>query len=110
MKKSLKPLPKMASAALCAQMVRCGKRNCKCSRGDLHGPYYYLFTRIAGVLTKRYVKAEDVLVFRRAYNVRRANERRTRATAQLNKKNWQTFRETLREAETLVRSGRIRNA
>lgn len=24
-----------------SQMVKCGKDRCKCSRGELHGPYFY---------------------------------------------------------------------
>lgn len=24
-----------------SQMVKCGKPKCKCSRGELHGPYFY---------------------------------------------------------------------
>jgi hypothetical protein len=41
--------------AICAQFVRCGKAGCKCSRGELHGPYYYRFTREGGRLRKSYV-------------------------------------------------------
>lgn len=36
-------LPK--TGAVCAQFVRCGKARCRCARGELHGPYYYRFTR-----------------------------------------------------------------
>jgi hypothetical protein len=41
-------------------MIRCGKKNCKCARGELHGPYFYHFVRVDGVLVKRYIKANDV--------------------------------------------------
>lgn len=43
------------AGAVCAQFVRCGKTGCKCSRGELHGPYYYRFTREDGRLRKIYV-------------------------------------------------------
>jgi hypothetical protein len=46
--------------ALCAQYVRCGKPRCRCSRGELHGPYHYLFLREDGKLIKRYVKKSEV--------------------------------------------------
>lgn len=32
--------------SICKDMVRCGKPNCKCARGQKHGPYYYLYRRI----------------------------------------------------------------
>lgn len=33
------------TGAICAQFIRCGKPACRCARGELHGPYYYRFTR-----------------------------------------------------------------
>jgi hypothetical protein len=35
--------------------VRCGKENCKCVRGKLHGPYWYSYTRAEGKVTSQYV-------------------------------------------------------
>lgn len=54
-------LPKTMAAAIAfgnlhAQFVRCGKENCRCARGQLHGPYHYLFWREAGQLRKVYVR------------------------------------------------------
>jgi len=77
-------LPKMIPGAVCAQMVRCGKRNCQCTRGDLHGPYFYQFARVNRVLVKRYVKARDVDQVRAACNVRRQEERRRRLVHKVN--------------------------
>lgn len=46
--------------AICAQFVRCGKPGCKCARGELHGPYYYRFTRDeSGRLRKSYVRKAE---------------------------------------------------
>ena len=58
--KKLKPLPKMPpdrmlNGAVCAQYKRCGKANCKCARGQLHGPYYYRFVWVSGRVVKEYV-------------------------------------------------------
>lgn len=51
----------VADGAICAQMVRCGKPNCRCARGGLHGPYFYRFTRDpCGRLRKQYVRREEV--------------------------------------------------
>jgi hypothetical protein len=42
-------------------MVRCGEPNCKCARGEPHGPYYYRFTRDKyGRLHKQYVRRSKV--------------------------------------------------
>lgn len=39
----------------CLEMVRCGKENCKCTRGKLHGPYWYSYMRIEGIVKSKYV-------------------------------------------------------
>ena len=31
---------------LALEPVNCGKDNCRCARGELHGPYWYLYTYI----------------------------------------------------------------
>jgi hypothetical protein len=37
------------------ESVRCGKGNCKCARGKLHGPYWYSYTRDKDKVTSQYV-------------------------------------------------------
>jgi hypothetical protein len=55
----------VADGAICPQMVRCGKSGCKCARGELHGPYYYRFTRDQyGRLHKQYVRRSEVEAWR----------------------------------------------
>ena len=78
------PLPKTAPGAVCAQMVRCGKKNCKCARGELHGPYFYHFERVDGVLVKRYVKAKDVAAMRAACEMRQRQDKRQRLMLKMN--------------------------
>ncbi len=55
-------LPKMKDVAgtLHAQSKRCGKNNCRCSRGELHGPYHYIYHREDGRLRKQYVRQSEV--------------------------------------------------
>jgi hypothetical protein len=53
------PRPWLEAGAVCAQYVRCGKPNCRCASGGLHGPYYYRFTREGGRLRKRYVRKAE---------------------------------------------------
>ena len=95
-------LPKMLPGAVCAQMIRCGKPNCKCAQGDLHGPYFYHFTRNDGVLVKRYIKAKDVAQVRAACNARRAEEKQQRKLRRLSARQLITILERIRESEELL--------
>lgn len=66
-----KPLPKippagMLNGAVCAQYKRCGKANCKCARGELHGPYFYRFQWHEGKVIKEYVPLSQVKEVRAA--------------------------------------------
>src|SRR5689334_7708955 len=49
------PLPKMLGGSLHEQWVRCGKKNCRCARGEQHGPYLYYFTRCDDRTYKTYI-------------------------------------------------------
>src|SRR5262245_40164378 len=53
-------LPKTLPGAVCLQWVRCGRRNCRCARRRLHGPYFYRFWREGGRLRKAYVRPADL--------------------------------------------------
>ena len=57
--KTQKVLPKMrdgtVSIGLYRQRVRCGKPNCRCSRGELHEGYSYLMWREEGRQKKIYI-------------------------------------------------------
>lgn len=97
--KSGNTLPKTLPGAVCAQMVHCGKPNCKCARGELHGPYFYHFERVNGVLVKRYVKKKDVAALRSACDVRREGEKRNRLAHKLNIRELVKFTELIRENE-----------
>ena len=52
---SAKTLPKMLPGVVCGQWKRCGRKNCRCVAGALHGPYFYRFWRQGGRLRKEYV-------------------------------------------------------
>ena len=43
------------SGILVDEYVKCGKKNCRCASGDLHGPYYYHYYWNKGKLRKKYV-------------------------------------------------------
>ncbi len=83
-------LPKMLPGSVHVQHVRCGKASCKCARGELHGAYYYHFTRIGGKLTKRYLKAHEVEQMQSACLARREKEKARRAQS---RETWRHLRE-----------------
>ncbi len=56
----LSPLP----GEVCEQYVRCGKANCRCNDGRLHGPYHYRVWREGTRVFKQYVKPAEVEVTR----------------------------------------------
>jgi transcriptional regulator CtsR len=37
------------------ESIRCGKEICKCTRGKLHGPYWYSYTRVIDKVTSKYI-------------------------------------------------------
>lgn len=37
------------------ESIRCGKENCKCVRGKLHGPYWYSYTRVKDKVKSQYI-------------------------------------------------------
>jgi hypothetical protein len=37
------------------ESVRCGKEKCKCTRGKLHGPYWYSYARVKDKVTSQYI-------------------------------------------------------
>jgi hypothetical protein len=37
------------------ESIRCGKEKCKCTRGKLHGPYWYSYTRVKDKVKSQYI-------------------------------------------------------
>ena len=61
--KTEKTLPKIfvmySNGGIYLQRVRCGKKNCKCSRGIKHITYYYMW-REGGRQRKAYIRKSDL--------------------------------------------------
>jgi hypothetical protein len=95
-------LPKMLFGTVHRQYVRCGKATCRCVRGDLHGPYFYHFTRVKSVLVKRYVRVQEAEQMRAACAARRQAEWKLRQTHKLNARQLSNAIEHLRENEKLL--------
>jgi len=54
-------VPKMCRhGGLRAEWKKCGKFNCRCARGQLHGPYYYRHWRENGRQRKAYVARQQL--------------------------------------------------
>ncbi len=83
-------LPKILLGSVHQQFKKCGKSNCKCSRGELHGAYYYHFVRVNGKLRKRYLKAGEVEYIQTACAARQNTEKQQRANTQAD---WEQLRE-----------------
>jgi len=55
----------MVSGSLVEQYVTCGKPRCRCTRGQKHGPLYYLYWKEPGRSRSLYVPREKVGELRR---------------------------------------------
>jgi len=99
--KSEKLLPKILPGAVCAQMIRCGKANCKCARGELHGPFFYRFWREDGRLRKEYVRKIDVVITQAACDARREEARAVRQAGCWSMGHWRELQKLLREYSRL---------
>jgi hypothetical protein len=90
-------LPKMLPGAVCAELKKCGKPNCRCARGELHGPYYYRYWRDGRRLRKTYVPRQSVAEVTECCQARRLQRIAVRF-------GWQDYRimlDALRKATSL---------
>ena len=53
-------LPKTTNGSLHLQWKRCGRKNCRCALGLLHGPYIAFYWRKAGRQHKRYIPIQNL--------------------------------------------------
>jgi hypothetical protein len=74
----LEPLP----GAVCIQWKRCGKPNCKCAKGELHGAYDYHFFYVDGKLHKKYVKKAEAVSMKLAVETYRQQQQQSRREMQ----------------------------
>jgi Family of unknown function (DUF6788) len=85
------PLP----GVVLPQRVRCGRPNCRCARGELHGPYFYRFWREGGRQRRQYVRRSELEEVRARCEARRRERKRRDAGLQL----WRQMAALLREVE-----------
>ena len=58
MQKNVEPLPKKPVGSLHLEFKKCGRPNCRCRSGLLHGPYVYRHRREHGRQRKDYVQMQ----------------------------------------------------
>src|SRR5687768_9166578 len=96
--KTQKVLPKTMPGTVHTQFVKCGKSNCRCASGELHGAYYYHFVRVGGRLRKRYLKAAEVEQIQIAcFNRQKEEKERIESS----RKFWEKLREFKQELREL---------
>ena len=109
--KSFTPKIEPLRGGILAQFKQCGRANCKCIKGSLHGPYYYRVWMVNGKRFKKYVKNSEkqtVLAAVSAYKQRRIRQR------QASERNAQLVREIRRDNKEfslllqLIRKGVIK--
>lgn len=100
--KNAKVLPKttdeIPNGGVYLQRVRCGKANCKCTRGETHLAYYF-FSRRSGKLIKTYVRKSEVEAFAEIVNRASIERAQRQQSAQSSKELLKRLRESIREFE-----------
>ena len=106
-KNSAKALPKTLPGVVLEQWIRCGRKNCRCSSGAPHGPYFYRYWRQDGHLHKTYVPRDEVETVRSQCRARQEEQREERRTERETLDYLRRVRLYLREVE---RHGRADDA
>ena len=86
--------------ALVSHRVRCGKITCRCSTGEGHGPYWFLYWREGAKQRRHYVPAAEVPSVRSVVESRRAAEQTERLVLGQSLETWRGMRRWLRDLET----------
>ncbi len=105
--KTLNMLPKtiyeIPNGGIYRQAVRCGKLNCKCTRGEKHSAYYF-FTRSGGKLFKLYIRKADLESFKQLVDAaaadRKAEHRMNRETNALIRE----CRQSMRDKDQIIKT------
>lgn len=68
-----------------SQYTYCKKGNCKCTRGEPHGPFYYMFFKQAGKVTHRYLPEKKLDTISGQSNAYRGYNQRLARINKINK-------------------------
>src|SRR5438093_736401 len=92
-------LSNFLSGYVCVQYRKCGKPNCRCAQGRLHGPYYYRSWRDEGKQYWEYIKRKDLPTMQAACDSNRALQAYLRVNREEYKQLFRDFRSLLRLLE-----------
>ncbi len=84
---------------LLTHRVRCGKPTCRCTTGEGHGPYWYLYWRDGAVQRRRYVRQAEIEAVQAVVAGRRRDDRELRRAVALAVADLRRVRTWLRELE-----------
>lgn len=93
--KTQNPAIKMLPGFIASVRVRCGKLNCRCSRGTRHTAYYHV-TYSRGVRFRKYVRRDQVAATRAACTAYRDLQVQLRAGRAEYKRSLARMRELIR--------------
>ncbi len=79
----------MVAGSLVGQYVTCGKPRCRCTRGQKHGPLYYLYWKEQGRSRSLYVPRERVSELRRQIQNHRRFQTELRSLLRRQLRDWQ---------------------
>jgi len=91
------PAIKMLPGFIAKARIRCGKSNCRCTRGDRHVAYYHV-TYDSGVRVRKYVRRNQVQAMRAACEAHRVLQAQLRAGRAEYKQTLAKMRELIRES------------
>ena len=93
---------------LVREMIRCGRANCKCASGSLHGPYYYRVWMARGRRFKAYVRKADLEQTKAGIEALHAQKRKRQEEAAEIKAILRENRETHRRLYAILRLGGLK--
>ncbi len=96
-------LDSIANGGLYLQFRKCGKKSCRCLKGQMHSGYYFL-TRRNGKQIKRYVRKAEVEQFRLLVEQASRERHKRRRILKSNLELLKEFRQTLREKDLIIKN------
>lgn len=96
-----KTVQEINNGSIHAQSVRCGRQNCKCSRGDTHTAFYF-FSRRNGKLTKTYIRQSELKDFSRLVERAKQERRHQRRLVRKSTNLLKSLRASVKECENLT--------
>ena len=101
-----KPCYIFGNGGIYEQKIRCGKKGCRCTRGDMHVAHYLIY-RDEGLQIKRYVRKADVAIIKQLVQRAQIERWAFRRMLRDSRESLRKTRKLLRDAAE-IRRGRVR--